>query len=330
MIKNKSVLITGGTGSLGRHFVDFILNDERHLPERIRIFSRDEDKQYWMAQRYKSKTHCSRLEFVLGDVREFSSVASALKDMDIVVHAAAMKQVPACEDFPHEAVKTNVVGAKNIVDAICQHKIPVERVVGISTDKACNPINVYGMTKAIQEKILLSANTRTTSTDFVLVRYGNVLGSRGSVIPLFKEQIKNGGPVTITDAEMTRFFFSLDDASSAVLAAASDARRGEILVPKIKAFNILNVAKAMIGDSGISMETVGIRPGEKKHETLMSSEEMSRAYLLVVGEKTYYSIRPFVQRPGGIDEDSTKPFMSNDDVNDLEETREMLKKNEFV
>src|SRR3972149_12219877 len=224
---NKVVLITGGTGSLGKVLTKRLLSGSDGLPKKIIIFSRDEAKQHFMRVEYQKKAKNptdeviynnfrSLLEFRIGDVRDFHSIASALRGVDIVINAAALKQVPSCEYFPHEAVQTNIGGPENILRAISEHNLPVDTVVGVSTDKACKPINVMGMTKALQERIFISGNITYPKTRFVCVRYGNVLASRGSVIPLFHEQIKNGGPVTITTKEMTRFLLPLNRAVDTV------------------------------------------------------------------------------------------------------------------
>jgi len=207
MFKDKTLLVTGGTGSMGKTFVKRVLTGEHGTPKKIIVFSRDEGKQHYMRLDYLHKKHSTDeviynnfknlLEFRIGDVRDYSSVCSAIKGVDIVINAAALKQVPACEYFPYQAVLTNCIGAENIVRAISENNLPVQTVVGISTDKAAKPINVMGMTKAVQERIFTSANILNPGTRFVCVRYGNVLASRGSVIPLFHDQINSGGPVTL-------------------------------------------------------------------------------------------------------------------------------------
>src|SRR5208283_3305 len=198
------------------------------------------------------------LEFRIGDVRDFHSVATALQGVDIVFNTAALKQVPSCEYFPYEAVQTNILGPENIVRAIQEQCLPIETVIGISTDKACKPVNVMGMTKAIQERVFIAANITVPWTRFICVRYGNVLASRGSVIPLFHEQIKNGGPVTITTEDMTRFLLPLERAVDTILAAIESADPGETFVPKVPAARIVDVAKALIGDRSIKLVVTGI------------------------------------------------------------------------
>ncbi len=299
-LKGKRVLITGGTGSLGQVLVRRLLSGEMGQPSKIVVFSRDEAKQHAMRVAYLHQHavtdeviyHNFRelLEFRIGDVRDFHSVASALRDADVVFNAAALKQVPTCEYFPFEAVTTNVGGPENIVRAIQEHEMPVETVVGISTDKACKPVNVMGMTKAIQERVFIQANMRCPNTRFVCVRYGNVLASRGSVIPLFHEQIRSGGPVTITTADMTRFLLSLDQAVDTVFAALSEARRGETYIPRVPAAKVVDIAAGLIGDRPVETIVTGIRPGEKVHEILVSEEECHRT----VDRGRYYAILPML------------------------------------
>jgi UDP-glucose 4-epimerase len=289
-LKGRRVLITGGTGSLGEMLVHRLLRDNDNIgaPSKIIVFSRDEAKQHQMRLKYMNcrtdtetviyRNFEQRLQFRIGDVRDIRSVCSALQDADVVINAAALKQVPVCEYFPFEATCTNIIGAENIVHAIEVHKLPIETVVGVSTDKACKPVNAMGMTKALQERIFIQANMRCPRTRFVSVRYGNVIASRGSVVPLFQEQIRNGGPVTITTSQMTRFLLSLDQAVDTVFAAIRDARRGEIYVPKARSARVTDIATALIGKERVEIKIVGIRPGEKVHEILVSQEESHRTH----------------------------------------------------
>lgn len=282
----KRILITGGTGSLGRALVRRLLGGDLGEPKKIIVFSRDEAKQHYMRLEYLHKIAATdevifhnfqqKLEFRIGDIRNFHSVSAALRDVDLVFNAAAIKQVPTCEYFPYEAVETNITGAQNIVQAIKEHNLPVETVVGISTDKACKPVNVMGMTKAIQERIFINANIIVPSTRFIAVRYGNVMASRGSVIPLFIDQIKNGGPVTLTTTDMTRFLVTLDEAVDTAFTALSEGLPGETYIPKKPSARVIDIAKALIGDRKINLEVIGIRPGEKIHEILVSEEESFR------------------------------------------------------
>lgn len=299
-LEGKNILIAGGTGSLGQVLVRRLLAAELGQPGKVIVFSRDEAKQHAMRIAYQQKRAATDeiiyhnfnqlLEFRIGDVRDFHSVAAVLRDADVVFNAAALKQVPTCEYFPFQAVMTNVAGAENMVRAIQEHELPVETVVGISTDKACKPVNVMGMTKAIQERIFIQANMRCPGTRFICVRYGNVLASRGSVIPLFHEQIKSGGPVTITTLEMTRFLLSLDQAVDAVFAAVCEAQRGETYIPRVPSAKTVDVAAVLIGNRPVQMEVTGIRPGEKVHEILVSEEECHRT----VERGNYYAILPIL------------------------------------
>jgi UDP-glucose 4-epimerase len=285
-LKEKTVLITGGTGSLGKTMTRRILAGRLGRPRKIIIFSRDEAKQHDMRLAYKNRTVATDeiiydnfddlVEFRIGDVRDYHSIAAVLRTADIVFNAAALKQVPSCEYFPYEAVRTNIEGPENIIRAIRENKLPVEVVVGISTDKACKPINVMGMTKAIQERLFISANISCPETRFICVRYGNVLASRGSVIPLFVSQIKAGGPLTITTKNMTRFLLSLEDAVDVIFAAVKEAKRGEIFVPRVPSARVLDIAKILIAGRKIKVKIIGIRPGEKLHEILISEEECPR------------------------------------------------------
>ena len=296
-LSGKTVLITGGTGSLGKTLTRRILTNEIGKPKKIIIFSRDEAKQHEMRLAYKNKLVATDeviyhnfeelVEFRIGDVRDFHSVAAAVSSVDIVFNAAALKQVPSCEYFPFEAVQTNIHGPENIVRAIRENKLPVDTVVGISTDKACKPVNVMGMTKAIQERVFITANLTCLDTRFICVRYGNVLASRGSVIPLFHGQIKAGGPVTITTPEMTRFLLSLNDAVDVIFAAVREANRGETYIPRVPSAYVVDIAKVLIGSLPIETKTIGIRPGEKVHEILISEEESHRT----VDRKHYYAIK---------------------------------------
>jgi UDP-glucose 4-epimerase len=283
LFDDKTVLVTGGTGSLGKVLVRRILSGEQGTPRKVIVFSRDEAKQHSMRLSYLHKSVTTDevvyrnfmqvLEFRIGDVRDFAAVCSALKRADIVVNAAALKQVPSCEYFPSEAMATNCLGASNIVRAISENGYPVATVVAVSTDKACKPVNVMGMTKALQERIFVAANILNPDTRFVGVRYGNVLASRGSVIPLFHEQIRNGGPLTVTLPHMTRFLLSLNRAVDTVFAAIESALPGEIYVPDAPSATVINIAKALIGKRSIKVKELGIRPGEKIHEVLISEEE---------------------------------------------------------
>lgn len=289
MLDGKRVVVTGGTGSFGRVITRRLLDGDVGMPEEVVVFSRSEANQHQMRLDFQHRRRATddivyeeegreRLKFKVGDVSNYAAVASVLSRADVVFQAAAMKQVPTCEYHPFEAVRTNVVGAENIVRAIRELQLPVETVIAVTTDKACKPVNVMGMTKALSERIFAQAGLDSPETRFMTVRYGNVLASRGSVIPLFHEQIRNGGPVTLTTAEMTRFLLSLDQAVDTVFDALRDGRQGETYIPRVPAARIVDLASALIGDSPIDTEYTGIRPGEKVHEILISEEEASRTY----------------------------------------------------
>ncbi len=332
-LTDKRILITGGTGSLGKVLLQRLLSGAVGNPDKVIVFSRDEAKQHELRVEYQHRRSATdeiiyrnfaeRLEFLIGDVRDFHSVAGALRDVDIVFNAAALKQVPTCEYFPYEAVQTNIVGAENIVRAIRDLRLPVETVVGISTDKAVKPVNVMGMTKSIQERIFARANLTASRTRFVLARYGNVLASRGSVIPLFHEQIRNGGPVTITSADMTRFLLSLDEAVDLILTAVAEARPAETYIPRVPSARIVDVAAALIGERKIKTVTTGVRPGEKVHEVLVSEEEAHRS---IQRGKNYVivPILPELQDPTVSGPFLEREYSSADDLMAAEEVRELL------
>lgn len=335
----KSVLITGGTGSLGKILTRRILSGEMGKPGKIIIFSRDEAKQHEMRIAYKNKQVATDeiiyhnfdelVAFYIGDVRDYHSVASVLRDADIVFNAAALKQVPTCEYFPYEAVSTNILGSENIVRAIRENRFPVETVVGVSTDKACKPVNVMGMTKAIQERIFITANLTVPSTRFICVRYGNVLASRGSVIPLFHSQIKAGGPVTITSDEMTRYLLSLHDAVNVIFAAIKGANAGETYIPRVPASVVTDIAEVLIGDRDIEIEHIGIRPGEKVHEILVSEEEVHRT----VERGDYYVIKPILpELVTNPDEEIARKteYSSAEEPMNIEELRALLTKENLL
>jgi UDP-N-acetylglucosamine 4,6-dehydratase (inverting) len=273
MLNNKTILIPGGTGSFGHHFVDYVL--AHYQPQKLIIYSRDEFKQFNMQNAYKKYEDV--LRFFIGDVRDKDRLSRALKGVDYVIHAAALKQVPACEYNPIEAIKTNINGACNVIDA-CLDKC-VEKVVALSTDKAVSPINLYGSTKMVSDKLFAAANaySGTDGTRFAVVRYGNVAGSRGSVIPFFQNIIDNGGDeLPITDYHMTRFWISLEEGVKLVVKALEESRGGETFISKIPSFKITDLAQAML--PGCKMPEVGIREGEKLHEVMVSAEDSMRTY----------------------------------------------------
>ncbi len=264
VLDSKTILLTGGTGSFGKKFVEIALKE--HNPKAIRIFSRDELKQYEMERQFSDQ----RLRFFIGDVKDKDRVARAMDGVDIVIHAAALKQVPSCEYNPFEAVKTNILGGQNVVDSAIDKE--VDRVILLSTDKAVNPVNLYGATKLCSEKLFIQGNSYVGQghSKISVVRYGNVAGSRGSVIPLFKQQ-KESGVLTVTDDRMTRFWITQEQAVNFIIAMLDKMKGGEVFVPKIPSTRVLDLAAAMA--PGAEIKRIGIRPGEKINETLLTAEE---------------------------------------------------------
>lgn len=325
--------MTGGTGSLGQALVRRILSGVYGSPERVTVFSRDEAKQHFMRLGYLQKAaatdeviyHNSRdvLDFTIGDVRDYPALLSGLRESDIVFHAAALKQVPSCEYFPFEAILTNIHGAQNIVRAVKENRLPVEKVVGISTDKACKPINVMGMTKALQERVLIEANRRSGGTSFCCVRYGNVIASRGSIVPLFVEQIRERRPVTVTLPEMTRFLLSLERAVDTVMEALVSGSPGETYVPVVESAKITDVARALMGSEELDIVYTGIRPGEKIHEIMVSEEECFRT----VARGKYYVILPVLpelRKDDGLEKALDAEYSSKDGNIGVEDLRTVL------
>ena len=273
MLNNKTILITGGTGSFGHHFVDYVL--KHYEVKKIIIYSRDEYKQFVMDNEYKE--YRDVLRYFIGDVRDEARLKMAMKGVDYVIHAAALKQVPACEYNPNEAIKTNISGAMNVINASLE--TGVKKVVALSTDKAVNPVNLYGGTKLVSDKLFCAANAYSGEggTRFAVVRYGNVAGSRGSVIPFFQNIIDNGGEkLPITDYRMTLFWISLEQGVELVIKALEEARGGETFISKIPSFKITDLAQAML--SGCEMPEVGIREGEKLHEIMVTREDSLHTY----------------------------------------------------
>lgn len=263
VFENKTILLTGGTGSFGNKFAEIILKNN---PKSLRVYSRGEYNQFVMDQKFRSE----KIRFLIGDIRDRDRLYRAMNGVDIVVHAAALKQVPACEYNPIEAVRTNIEGAINIIDAAIDNSI--DKVMAISTDKAVHPVNLYGATKMVAEKLFVQGNTYTgkRKTRFSCVRYGNVIGSRGSVIPLFKEQ-KEKGVLTITDERMTRFWLTLDQGVNFVFNSIEKMQGGEIFVPKIPSMRMMDLADAIAPE--IKKKIIGIRPGEKIHEIMITEDE---------------------------------------------------------
>ena len=273
MLKDKTILITGGTGSFGKCFTRYVLT--HYEPKKIIIYSRDEFKQWMMAEEFKE--FADRLRFFIGDVRDIERLRRACEGVDYIIHAAALKQVPACEYNPNEAIKTNIHGAMNVIDAALDSG--VHKVVALSTDKAVNPVNLYGGTKLVSDKLFVAANAYAGAKDinFSIVRYGNVAGSRGSVIPFFYSLIKEGATeLPITDVRMTRFWISLTQGVELVIKALSEATGGETFISKSPSFKITDLAEAMLPGCGI--RETGIRPGEKLHEIMVTTEDSFTTY----------------------------------------------------
>ena len=337
-------MVTGGTGSLGKPLVRRILSGDLGNPESVTVFSRDEGKHHQMKADWRNEGAATNdifyhnfeelLEFRLGDVRDYQALVPAVRNAEIIFHAAALKQVPSCEYFPYEAVRTNVEGANNLVRAIRSNDTPVEKVVGISTDKACKPVNVMGMSKAIQERVLLEGNIGQTEVDFTCVRYGNVVSSRGSALPFFRDQIKHGGPVTLTTRDMTRFLITLEQAVDVVFDSLLHSKRGEILVPHLPAVRMEDVAHAMIGDRNIDVKEIGIRPGEKVHELMVSFEESARTVERKgTFRESYYAISPILPEihDGSVEETAIGgEYSSHQEVMELEGVVELLKDSGFI
>ena len=282
MLTNKSVLVTGGTGSFGKSMVKKLLQDDQ--VRKVIVYSRDELKQFEMSSVFNS----SKLRYFLGDVRDLQRLKQATDDVDVIIHAAAIKQIPAAEYNPMEAIKTNINGAENVITAAIDNG--VQKVIALSTDKAANPANLYGATKLCSDKLMVAGNVLAGKhqTRFSVVRYGNVLGSRGSVIPFFKDQ-KKAGVIPITDIRMTRFWLTIDEGVNFVLARLSQMQGGEIFVPKIPSFKVVDVAQVVAPN--VPIEIIGIRPGEKLHEVMITEDDS----LFTLEFKDFYAIlAPFL------------------------------------
>ncbi|MDN5310368.1 MAG: UDP-N-acetylglucosamine 4,6-dehydratase/5-epimerase [Methanolobus sp.] len=316
---DKNILLTGGTGSFGKKFSEIVLRDFN--PKSLRIYSRGEFNQYQMQQEFNDK----RLRFLIGDVRDRDRLYRAMNGIDIVIHAAALKQVPACEYNPIEATKTNIDGSVNVIDAAIDNS--VEKVMAISTDKAVHPVNLYGATKMVAEKLFVQGNTYTGrgKTTFSCVRYGNVIGSRGSVIPLFKEQ-KKQGILTITDERMTRFWLTLDQGVNFVLNSIQRMHGGEIFIPKIPSMKITDLAEAIAPEA--TKKFTGIRPGEKLHEIMITEDESRHTkefsdYFVIEPEFPFWKKENTISGMGLPDN-----FRYSSEINDkwltVEELNEML------
>lgn len=328
MFENKTILVTGGTGSWGYELVRQLLTFK---PKEIRILSRNESNQFTMKQEFDQNP---ALNFVIGDIKEKDILMQACQDVQYIFHLAALKHVPVCEDQPIEALKTNVLGTQNVIDAAVSSN--VKRVIYISTDKASNPSNFYGLSKAMGEKLIIHANTLKTDTKFVCIRGGNVLGTNGSVIHVFNKQIQEKGKIGITDMEMTRFFLTLEDAIKLVFKATHESLGGEIFVMKMPTCKIIDLAKVLIDASkkqNVEVEILGIRPGEKIHELLLSEYEST---MTITYDDEYFVILPPIIIPGLREHYSKyKPinlvnYNSSRDLMSQDEIREILKKGSFI
>ncbi|MUG31580.1 polysaccharide biosynthesis protein [Psychrobacter sanguinis] len=331
MLKDKVLLITGGTGSFGNAMIDGFLNSP--LKE-IRIFSRDEKKQEDMRIAYKNQ----KLNFVLGDIRDFEDINNAMRGVDFVFHAAALKQVPSCEFYPMQAVKTNILGAENVLEAATQNN--VKKVVVLSTDKAVYPINTMGISKALMEKVAIAksrdSRVRTNDSVYSITRYGNVMCSRGSVIPLFINQIKKNLPITITNPDMTRFMMSLEDSVELVLFAFENATPGDTFVQKSPSATVATLAEALIElfDSKSKIQIIGARHGEKMYETLASKEEIAKAedmgsFYRIPADLRDLNYTKYLQKNQGF-EHGVEYNSNNTKLLNVDELKELLLKQNYV
>lgn len=327
LFENQTILVTGATGSWGHELVKQLLEKN---PKEIRVFSRNETSQVAMQRQFANE----KLVFIIGDIKEKDCIVDACAGVDYVFHLAALKHVPVCEDQPLEALKTNVIGTQNVIDAAIKNQ--VKKVVYISTDKAANPSNFYGFTKAMGERLIIHANTLKTPTKFVCVRGGNVLGTNGSVIHVFKEQIAEKNLIGITDKRMTRFFLTIEDAITLLFKASYESEGGEIFVMKMPTCKILDLADVLIEASGkkdIKVVELGIRPGEKLHEILFSEYESKNT---VVFDENYYVILPTIEIPGLSERYKNYPSVKLESYNSSEglmtkqEIKELLIKGRFL
>lgn len=326
MLNNKTILITGGTGSFGRKFLEMVF--KRYNPKKVIIYSRDEFKQSVMKQDYSDKIDMSKVRFFIGDVREKDRLYRAFAGVDYVIHAAAMKQVPTCEYNPFEAIKTNINGAQNVIDAALD--CGVSKVVALSTDKAVNPINLYGGTKLVSDKLFIAANAYrgiNYKTIFSVVRYGNVAGSRGSVIPVFQKMILQGQKrLPITDLRMTRFWITLEEGVELVFKAIEESKGGETYISKIPSFYIKDLANAIL--PGAILDVVGIREGEKLHEIMVTKDDSLTTYeydkhFIIYPHMEWCDLNDYVDNKGkGVEEgfeyssDSNKEWLTEEDLRD--------------
>ena len=325
LLNDKTILITGGTGSFGKYFTRYVM--EHYNPRKIIIYSRDEFKQ-WMTQN-EFKEYEDKLRFFIGDVRDQERLRRAFEGVDYVIHAAALKQVPACEYNPNEAIKTNIHGAMNVIEASLD--AGVKKVVALSTDKAVNPVNLYGGTKLVSDKLFVAANAYVGNKDvnFSIVRYGNVAGSRGSIIPLFRDIIAKGGTeLPITDVRMTRFWISLEEGIELVIKALEEAKGGETFISKIPSFKITDLAEAML--PGCKIKEIGIRPGEKLHEIMVTTEDSFTTYeydrhFIVYPQMTWNNKQQPDMSGRKVEEGFSYSSGSNTEWLSVEQLRELLK-----
>ena len=329
MFENKSILITGGTGSWGNELTTQLL--ERN-PKQIIIYSRSELNQVNMQRRFNNE----KLRFIIGDIRDYESIKEATRNIDYIFHLAALKHVPICEEQPYEAIKTNIKGVENLIKVAIENN--VTKVIDVSTDKAVEPINVYGMTKAIGEKLIIHANTITDKTKFVCIRAGNVLGTNGSVVPYFIEQVKKFNEITITDVEMTRYFLTLKQAIQLLFKATRDSIGGETFVMKMPGYKIIDIAKIIqseLGDENCKIRVLGKRPGEKLHEVLISRYEVENAYIY---DENYFVILPQLNIEGlkeyyikeKLKSLNAQGYASNDCILEYNEAKKMLIEGGFI
>ena len=325
MLNNKTILVTGGTGSFGKCFTRYVL--AHYQPKKIIIYSRDEFKQWLMADEFRE--YEDKLRFFIGDVRDLERLKRACEGVDYIIHAAALKQVPACEYNPNEAIKTNIHGAMNVIDAALDSG--VHRVVALSTDKAVNPVNLYGGTKLVSDKLFVAANAYAGAKDinFSIVRYGNVAGSRGSVIPVFDKIIKEGGTeLPVTDVRMTRFWISLTQGVELVIKALAEAKGGETFISKIPSFKVTDLAEAML--PGCTIKETGIRPGEKLHEIMVTPEDSHTTYeydkhFIVYPQMTWNDRQQPDLRGKKVEEGFSYSSGTNTEWLSVEDIRELLK-----
>ncbi len=327
IFKDKIILVTGGTGSWGNELTRQLLEKE---PKKIVIYSRSELNQVNMQRKFNNP----KLKFIIGDIRDYNQVNKAFKGVDYVFHLAALKHVPICEEQPDEAIKTNIIGTQNVIEAAKQNQ--VKKVIDVSTDKAVDPFNFYGMTKAVGERLIINANIDSDKTKFVCIRGGNVLGTNGSVVPFFIDQIKRFKTISITDKEMTRYYITQEQAIHLLFKAAEESIGGETFVMKMPACKVLDLAEVLIeeiGEKDVAIKEVGIRPGEKIHECLISKHESPASYKY---DENYYVILPQVkindlsEKYNNFEKVSFQEYSSNDVLMDKNQIKIILQNGKFI